>query len=314
MVSELEKLKGATAAKSITPSSTTSLSFFTQILQIHAKMTHYDPHSGSWVCGTVKVSEEDAALLRECEYNSVLSVTDSITAAWKSRLAEMKTQRLQPYADLLFTEIVNTMRQSHERREWLDRMKMRAKSADSERDIYWDVHLYNHVEYMEPLSALKQRQSTMTPEELQAHREKQAEVRQYITHRRLKDHIGTSKMVMDEEDEEVVEVFPLRLESVDAVVRHTDLLKRLALEFGGPFCYANVKTIKTQTDAERGILILTKAINIYYKPFGPSKEHLASTLDFLKKDKLRAKRTLDDDEYLKFGAPICRCLGCRRFQ
>ncbi len=274
--------------------------------------TYYSPQSKSWVCGGVKVSEEDSALLREAEYQSILSVTPSITTAWKLRQEELKTKELEPYADLLFDEVLTHARGLHDHSEWVQRFKMQASHATSEKDIQWPIYSYQHVIYMEPLSAMKERESAMTLTELREHREKQTEVRNYIRHRHLKSQLWVTKREW-RDDGEVLETEPLPPKDVDLVFRKTNLLKRVAMAFGGPNCYARLRTVVTSTDSERGILCLEKYIDIYYKAEGLTKECVAAKIELLKAEKEREKRVLEEGEAFYVRTFTCKCSDCRRF-
>ncbi len=267
-------------------------------------MAHYNPKLNSWVSGNHQVSEEDAALLQKCQHYSAIGPMD-IASHWKTRIGQLKAEKLQPYADLLFTHLAVQMRLDSVRQKLLDSIK----KATSEKSIcYKHPYTYKHTVPIECLSERLARLSALDVEARHAENVKHVRTRTYIQHNHLEDMMSITKTSASGEEESIL--YPVR---VADILRHTDLLKRLALEFGGPFCYAQVKPVEEKTDEERGIHIFTSAIFIYYKPFGLNKYYLQETIAFLKKTEAREKRMLGKGEVLRLGAPICECSVCKPY-
>ncbi len=267
-------------------------------------MAHYNLKLNSWVCGNHQVSEEDAALLEKSQFYSAIGPMD-IASHWKTRMVELKSERLQPYADLLFSHLAVQMRLDSVRQKLLDSIK----TATSEKDIcYTHPYTYKHTMPIERLSERLARESALDSEARHSENVKRFHTRTYIQHNRLEDMMSLTKTSASGEEESIL--YPVR---VADIICHTDLLKRLALEFGGPFCYATRKLVEATTDEERGIHIFTSTIVIHYKPFGPIKHYLEETIAFLKKNEAREKRMLGAGEVLRLGAPICDCSVCKPY-
>lgn len=275
-------------------------------------MAYYDNSCSSWVVGSVKVSEEEAKKAYKIQRASMLGTLGSLQAAWKTRLATIRAEGIQDHADILYAHITKEV--SDSAAGFKELLLQRMKTARTEHELYVDIFTYKHAEPLERLHEKKVRQSGLTSEELCQEREKETRAENYICHHKLRDTLAVSQWCR-EEDGELYKGYTLYPESIHNIVRNSSLGQRLALAFAGTFCYARYVNLHTEVNAEFDILISTKAIRIFYKPFGLQKGHLSAALAFQEKEEARPERLLREDmgEALEIGCSCYRfCHYCGR--
>lgn len=269
-------------------------------------MAHYDYLSSSWVLGSVKVSDEEARQAREIQRASMLGDLGSLPTAWKARLTAIRTESIQDHADLLYTHIAEPL--SRNAAGYKELMLERMKTARAEHEVYVDVFTYKHAEPLERLHEKKVRQSTLTAEQLSEEYRKEQRAEDYICHNKLRDALAVSQWRRDE-DGELYKGYTLYPEPIHNIVRNSGVMKRLALAFAGTFCYARYVDLRREVNDEHGLIISTKAIRIYYKPFGLQKDQLRATLAFHRALSARPYRILDEAR----GEALEIACSCTRF-
>lgn len=257
----------------------------------------------------VKLSAEDAAVFRGLQASALfptlaLPGEGELVALYKQKQREFQERHLEPYADILETELTKYLMA---RKDEIYK-KLLASETGS---FVVELFKWKTIHFRESLTELKRRESTMTPEQLRAHRITRRERDFELSTKSVETTFGVERCEVYDGEEEISHVmYP---EKVDKIFRYTDLALRLSLVLGPNFYpFTTAEYVDEEcTQGEDGYSVLKKILCVRYYPFGVNKPQMDKLLACAKKQAQRSKKQLERDEYsvghgsINIWPPVC---------
>ena len=234
---------------------------------------------------SVKLSAEDAAVFHCLQASALLPSLaqpgqGELVALYKQKQRETQQQLMEPYADILETELLKCL---EARKTQIYNKLLASKDASFSVELFkWKT-----VKYRETLTELKQRESEMTEERLREHH-------LFIKNRSARlEQMGYESMFSvekseyyDGEEETYATLYPVK---VDRIFNFTDLALRLSLALGPNFYpYYAWKYMEGESEeGDDGYTVYTKTLCVRYCPYGVSKLMMDKLLACAKKETKR---------------------------
>jgi hypothetical protein len=244
------------------------------------------------------LSADDAALFAALQGKALLP---SLAVPGKGELVQLYKEKkrdeefkiIEPYADLLETELKRILEQ---RKESVLTQLRESKNSTFTVDLFsWTT-----VHYYESLSDMQRRVSEMTPEEVERHNWQRTSRQRRIEENGWESTFGVmthSSVYGYEADEAWHSYYPKK---VDRIFRNSDLAWRLSLALGPNFfpSYRWDLVEDAGDTSDFGFSVYKKTLYVRYYPFGVSKAQMTKLLAVAKKDAERISK----DEKAAFGS------------
>lgn len=213
------------------------------------------------------VSEADLALLEEIDSSSRFINNTAMEKELKESKKRKEQLKLQPYADMLFDHIMETVEE--QKRSIKDKL-MLDLSKDTKYPSF-ELMEYNSVMYSDSLEEKIQKQRNMTEEERTT-----AYKQETKNHIRIRDNGWDATFALTRNG--YYSMAPVRL---DRIFRYTDILRRIANEFGTKYkVYNDAKYILVQ---DEHFCVWKKSLRLVYKSDGPLEKDIQEILAVRKK-------------------------------
>jgi hypothetical protein len=213
------------------------------------------------------VSEDDLALLEDMDSRSRFIDNIAMEKALKESKKRKEQLKLQPYADILFDHIMETL----ELQKDSIREKLTSDLAKDTKYPSFEILEYNSVMYNDTLEEKIQKQRSMTEEErTTAYKQ---ETKQNI---RIRTNGWDATIALTRNG--YYTMHPVRLERI---FKHTDILRRIANEFGTKYkVYNDTKYILVQAPS---YCVWKKSLRLVFKSDGPLQKDIQEILAVRKK-------------------------------